>query len=96
MSSADDRCVTISPAHDGTWRLLQLHHLLVGELRAVVDEVEGVVGVAVAAQRGFGDAAALDLHGNRRLAHVATAKSRGTKTKLKCENPNLIIENDCT
>ena len=59
------------PVAPPTGRLLQLHHLLVAELRPVVHQVVRVVGAAVRAQRRLGDSAALDLHRQRLATDVA-------------------------
>jgi hypothetical protein len=67
----------VDKQHDGVRRLtrrhvvrtlLQLHHLLVGELAPVVDKPEAVVGVAVGAEHRLLDAAALHV----RVGHVVT------------------------
>ena len=54
-----------------TWRLLQLDHLFVGEVGAVVQHAEGVAGVAVGAEGGLGYPAPVDFHCGGEGAHVA-------------------------
>ena len=56
-------------------RLLQLDHLLIAELRPVVDQSKAVVGVAVRAQGRFGDAASFDLNRSGQFAHRALEES---------------------
>ena len=54
-----------------TWRFLELDHLFICELRAVVYHHVGVVGVTVGTERGFCDAATFYLHSHGVLAHGA-------------------------
>jgi len=58
-----------------TRRFLHFDHLFVAEVRPVMDELEGVVRVAVLTQDRLGDAAPFDLD-RRRLVADMTLKER--------------------
>ena len=54
---------------------LELNHLLVGESGPIVNQAEGVVGVAVGAERRLGNASALHLNRGSKLADRALEQS---------------------
>ena len=77
--------------------LLQLNHLLIAELRTIVDHGKGVVGVAVGAESGLSDTATFDLDGGLQMADGATEKSRvdlrdqvGRANNHACDGDELI------
>lgn len=50
-------------------RFLQLDHLLVGEMTAIVYQIEAVIVVAMCAHCGLGYVTSVDFHGRRERAH---------------------------